>query len=168
MMDLLAEDKAKGTAFRQHKQRVFKASYTNHYRAGLIELIDALELRSHNTVHSPVLDALALPGGDEQRHPVLRPGRGRAHWRGGAPGADRAALPGRQARAPGLASPSSGWWRPGPGWKGSMTCLPGTSTRGLAGSPGHGVRRGVPGWWGGGMAQYAAGWCWVVLGPARK
>lgn len=31
-----------------------------HYRAGLIELIDALEFRSHNTVHRPVLDALEL------------------------------------------------------------------------------------------------------------
>ncbi|HKS44984.1 MAG TPA: Tn3 family transposase [Amycolatopsis sp.] len=60
LMDLLAEYKTKGNAFRQHKQRVFKASYTNHYRAGLIELIDALEFRSHNTVHRPVLDALEL------------------------------------------------------------------------------------------------------------
>jgi hypothetical protein len=39
---------------------VFKASYTNHYRAGLIELIDALEFRSHNTMHRPMLDALEL------------------------------------------------------------------------------------------------------------
>lgn len=60
LMDLLAEFKTKGNTFRQHKQRVFKASYTNHYRAGLIELIDALEFRSHNTVHRPVLDALEL------------------------------------------------------------------------------------------------------------
>jgi len=60
MMDLLAEYKAKGTTFRQHKQRVFKASYANHYRAGLIELIDAFELCSHNAVHRPVLDALGL------------------------------------------------------------------------------------------------------------
>ena len=60
LLDLLAEYKTKGSTFRQHKQRVFKASYTHHYRAGLIELIDALEFRSHNTVHRPVLEALQL------------------------------------------------------------------------------------------------------------
>jgi TnpA family transposase len=60
LLDLLAEYRTKGSTFRQHKQRVFKASYTNHYRAGLIELIDVLEFRSHNTVHRPVLDALEL------------------------------------------------------------------------------------------------------------
>lgn len=60
LMDLLAEYKTKGSTFRQHKQRVFKASCTNHYRAGLIELIDAVEFRSHNSLHRPVLDALEL------------------------------------------------------------------------------------------------------------
>ena len=60
LLDLLAEYKAKGSTFRQHKQRVFKASYTHHYRTGLIELIGALEFHSTNTVHRPVLDALAL------------------------------------------------------------------------------------------------------------
>lgn len=37
-----------------------KASYTNHYRAGLIRLLDVLEFRSNNTTHRPVLDALDL------------------------------------------------------------------------------------------------------------
>ncbi|MEZ0070812.1 hypothetical protein ABH927_000143 [Planotetraspora sp. GP83] len=32
LINLLHEYKAKGTSCRQHKQRVFKASYTNHYR----------------------------------------------------------------------------------------------------------------------------------------
>lgn len=58
--DLLAEYKAKGSTFRQYKQRVFKASYTQHYRAGLLQLLEVLELRSTNTVHRPVLDALEL------------------------------------------------------------------------------------------------------------
>lgn len=57
---LIAEYKAKGSTFRQHKQRVFKASYTNHYRAGLLELIETLEFHSTNTVHRPVLQALEL------------------------------------------------------------------------------------------------------------
>lgn len=46
LLNLPAEYKTKGNTFRQHKQRVFKASYTHHYRAALIELIDALEFRS--------------------------------------------------------------------------------------------------------------------------
>ena len=37
--DLLAEYQDEGHQLRQHKQRVFKASYTNHYRTGLIELL---------------------------------------------------------------------------------------------------------------------------------
>jgi hypothetical protein len=60
LIDLLHEYKAKGSSFRQHKQRVFKASYTNHYRHGIIDLTRALEFRSINTVHRPVLQALEL------------------------------------------------------------------------------------------------------------
>ena len=39
---------------------MFKASYTSHYRSGLIALIGALEFRSANTAHAPVLQALEL------------------------------------------------------------------------------------------------------------
>jgi TnpA family transposase len=39
-----------------------RSSYTNHYRAGLIKLLSVLEFCSNNTVHRPVLDALALIG----------------------------------------------------------------------------------------------------------
>ncbi|TKK84234.1 hypothetical protein FDA94_30385 [Herbidospora galbida] len=60
LVSLLHEFKAKGTSYRQHKQRVFKASYTNHYRTGLIQIIEALEFGSTNTVHAPMMDALAL------------------------------------------------------------------------------------------------------------
>ena len=37
-----------------------KASYTNHYRAGMIKLLSVLEFCSNNTTHRPVLDALQL------------------------------------------------------------------------------------------------------------
>ncbi len=37
-----------------------RASYTNHYRVGLIKLLDVLGFRSNNTTHRPVLDALEL------------------------------------------------------------------------------------------------------------
>lgn len=60
LSSLIAEFKAKGSTFRQHKQRVFKASYTNHYRSGLIELIETLEFHSTNTSHRPVLRVLEL------------------------------------------------------------------------------------------------------------
>ena len=39
------------------RQNVFKASYTSHYRSGLI---GALEFRSTSTAHAPVLQALEL------------------------------------------------------------------------------------------------------------
>ena len=39
---------------------MFKASYSNHYRRGLIRLLGVLEFRSNNTAHQPVIDALAL------------------------------------------------------------------------------------------------------------
>jgi Domain of unknown function (DUF4158) len=60
LLDLLREYKAKGSSFRQHKQRVFKASYTSHYRHGLVELIQALDFHSANTAHRPVIEALEL------------------------------------------------------------------------------------------------------------
>ena len=39
---------------------MFKASYSNHYRRGLIRLLGVLEFRSNNTAHQPVIDALGL------------------------------------------------------------------------------------------------------------
>lgn len=38
----------------------YRASYTNHYRRGLIKLLDVLEFRSSNHAHRPVIEALAL------------------------------------------------------------------------------------------------------------
>ena len=60
LVALLHEFKAKGTSYRQHRQPVFKASYTSHYRTGLIQIIEVLEFGSTNTVHAPVVEALAL------------------------------------------------------------------------------------------------------------
>lgn len=58
--ELLAEYKSKGTTFRSTSSGCSRPSTPNHYRAGLIDLIDVLEFRSHNTTHRPVLDALEL------------------------------------------------------------------------------------------------------------
>ncbi|MFD9574560.1 Tn3 family transposase [Streptomyces sp. NPDC059982] len=41
-------------------QTTLKASYTNHYRRGLIKLLDVLEFHSSNHAHRPVIQALAL------------------------------------------------------------------------------------------------------------
>ncbi|MFC6083010.1 DUF4158 domain-containing protein [Sphaerisporangium aureirubrum] len=60
LISLLHEFKAKGTSYRQHKQRVFKASYTSHYRTGLIQILEVLEFGSTNTVHAPMMQALTL------------------------------------------------------------------------------------------------------------
>jgi hypothetical protein len=60
LVALLREFKAKGTSYRQHRQRVFKASCTSHYRAGLIQILEVLEFGSTNTVHAPMVEALAL------------------------------------------------------------------------------------------------------------
>jgi TnpA family transposase len=57
---LWQEYNSKGSTYRQHRQRVFKASYTNHYRSGLVQILEALEFGSTNTVHAPVMAALAL------------------------------------------------------------------------------------------------------------
>ncbi|MGH3683881.1 MAG: Tn3 family transposase [Pseudonocardiaceae bacterium] len=57
---LRREYQSRGSTFRQHKQRVFKASYTHHYRRGLIGLVEALEFGCTNTTHAPVMTALDL------------------------------------------------------------------------------------------------------------
>jgi len=60
LQDLVAEYRQQGTEYQRQKRKVFKASYSNHYRRGLIRLIGVLEFRSNNTAHQPVIDALAL------------------------------------------------------------------------------------------------------------
>ncbi|HEX6402518.1 MAG TPA: hypothetical protein VF003_05060 [Pseudonocardiaceae bacterium] len=60
LVALWRQFQSKGSGYRQHRQRVFKACYTNHYRAGLIQIIEVLEFGSANTVHAPVMAALAL------------------------------------------------------------------------------------------------------------
>jgi len=57
---LVAEYRSSGSTYRRHKQKVLKASYTGHYRRGLIALLGVLEFRSSNTTHRPVIEALTL------------------------------------------------------------------------------------------------------------
>jgi hypothetical protein len=60
LQDLVAEYRQKGTEYQRQKRKVFRASYSNHYRRGLIRLLGVLEFRSNNTAHQPVIDALGL------------------------------------------------------------------------------------------------------------
>jgi len=60
LADLVREYRSGGSEYQRSKRRVFKASYTNHYRRGLVRLLGVLEFRSNNTAHQPVIDALSL------------------------------------------------------------------------------------------------------------
>ncbi|MFF7941490.1 Tn3 family transposase [Nocardia gamkensis] len=62
LRDLVAEFKSSGPTYQRTVKATLRASYTNHYRAGLIKLLSVLEFRSNNTTHRPVLDALTLIG----------------------------------------------------------------------------------------------------------
>ncbi len=60
LADLVAEYKSSGPTYQRTVKATLRASYTNHYRTGLIKLLEVLEFRSNNTTHRPVLDALEL------------------------------------------------------------------------------------------------------------
>ncbi|MEU7177897.1 MULTISPECIES: Tn3 family transposase [Streptomyces] len=60
LKDLVAEMKATNAAFARSKREVFKSSYSNHYRTGLMKLLGVLDFRSSNDQHKPVMDALKL------------------------------------------------------------------------------------------------------------
>src|SRR5664279_5392711 len=47
-------------SYRRTVQTTLRASYTGHYRRGLIALLQVLEFRSNNSAHRPVIDALGL------------------------------------------------------------------------------------------------------------
>ncbi|WP_406385755.1 hypothetical protein [Streptomyces sp. NBC_01618] len=60
LKDLVAEMKATNADFARSKREVFKSSYSNHYRSGLMKLLGVLDFRSSNDQHKPVMDALKL------------------------------------------------------------------------------------------------------------
>ena len=47
LTDLVNEHKARSRAYEREKRKVFRSSYTNHYRTGLIKLLRLLEFRSN-------------------------------------------------------------------------------------------------------------------------
>ncbi|MDN5917571.1 MAG: Tn3 family transposase, partial [Pseudonocardia sp.] len=60
LRELVHEYKTKGPVYQRTVKTTLRASYTNHYRRGLIRLLEVLEFRSGNTAHRPVIDALGL------------------------------------------------------------------------------------------------------------
>lgn len=60
LRELVHEFKTKGPLYRRTVQTTLRASYTGHYRRGLVALLEVLEFRSNNATHRPVIDALAL------------------------------------------------------------------------------------------------------------
>jgi TnpA family transposase len=60
LRELVHEYKTRGPVYRRTVQTTLKASYTGHYRKGLIDLLGVLEFRSANTAHQPVIEALRL------------------------------------------------------------------------------------------------------------
>jgi TnpA family transposase len=57
---LVQEWKATGPVYRYHVQTVIRSSYRSHYRRMLPQLLHTLEFRSNNTLHQPLIEALAL------------------------------------------------------------------------------------------------------------
>lgn len=60
LRELVHEYKTNGPVYRRTVRTTLKASYTGHYRRGLIDLLQVLQFRSNNTAYQPVVDALAL------------------------------------------------------------------------------------------------------------
>jgi hypothetical protein len=69
LRDLVAEYKSSGLAYRRTVQTTLRASCTNHYRRGLINLLEVPEFRTASSACQPVIEALALI-----RHTPLRAG----------------------------------------------------------------------------------------------
>lgn len=60
LRDLLKEYKSTGTAYRERVYTVMRSSFASHYRRMIPQLLEALEFRSNNDIHRPVIKALEL------------------------------------------------------------------------------------------------------------
>ena len=60
LQDLVREAKAQGRTYRQQVHTVMRASYSNHYRRMVPQILEVLEFRSNNEVHRPLMRALDL------------------------------------------------------------------------------------------------------------
>ena len=60
LRELVKEWQSTGPVYRYHVQTVLRSSYQSHYRRMLPKLLHTLEFRSNNTLHQPLIEALAL------------------------------------------------------------------------------------------------------------
>jgi TnpA family transposase len=77
LRDLVREFKSTGPAYQKTVHTTMRTSYSSHYRRMLPPLLDALEFRSNNAVHRPVIDALEFLKArreSKQRHFALGDG----------------------------------------------------------------------------------------------
>jgi TnpA family transposase len=58
--DLVREAKATGPTYRITLRATIRGSYRGHYRRAVLDLLAALDFRSNNEAHRPVIEALAL------------------------------------------------------------------------------------------------------------
>ena len=60
LKDLVAEYKGTGLAYKRRVHNVMRASFANHYRRMIPQLLEVLEFHSNNDLHRPVIEALEL------------------------------------------------------------------------------------------------------------
>jgi len=60
LCDLVRESKATGPTYRTTLRATIRSSYRGHYRRAVLDLLAALDFRSNNDVHRPVIQALDL------------------------------------------------------------------------------------------------------------
>lgn len=68
LKEVVAEYKASSPQFRRNVQVKLRASYSHHYRVGMIKLLRTLRFRSNNDTHAPVIAGIELV----LRHAELR------------------------------------------------------------------------------------------------
>jgi TnpA family transposase len=61
LRDLVREAKATGPSYRTTLRATIRGSYRGHYRRAVLDLLAALDFRSNNEAHRPVIRALDLP-----------------------------------------------------------------------------------------------------------
>ena len=66
---LVQEYRSQGPAYRQHVHTLIRSSYSHYYRRMLPFILEALQFRSNNSAHQPVIDALVwLAAHRDDRH----------------------------------------------------------------------------------------------------
>ncbi|MFH8500633.1 hypothetical protein [Streptomyces coeruleorubidus] len=83
LKDLVIE--ATNAAFARSKREMFKSSYSNHYRSGLMKLLGVLDFCPSNDQHKPVMEALELI----ERHKSVP---SRSEWRPGSQASGKSAV----------------------------------------------------------------------------